>query len=75
MTELQPVKPEKLLRVLKRLGYVLVHVKGSHHIFKNTEGKRIAIPIHAGKLIGKGLLLEIIKEDLQLTKEEFYKLI
>ncbi len=75
MTELQPVKPEKLLRVLKKLGYELVHVRGSHHIFKNAEGKRITIPIHSGKLIGKGLLLEIIKEDLQLTKEEFYKLL
>ncbi len=75
MTELKPLKPEKLLKIVKKLGYGLIHVKISHYIFKNAEGKRIAIPVHKGKPIGKGLLLKIIKEDLQLTREEFQKMV
>lgn len=75
MTELNPVKPQKLLRIVKNLGFELIHVKGSHHVFKNSEGRRITIPIHSGKLIGKGLLLKIIKEDLKLAREEFQKLL
>ncbi|MBI4210181.1 MAG: type II toxin-antitoxin system HicA family toxin [Candidatus Diapherotrites archaeon] len=75
MTHLTPIKPEKLLRLARRLGFELVHVKGSHHIFKNAAGKRISIPVHKGRHIGKGLLLKIIKEDFGLGVEEFYRLI
>ena len=62
MTALRPVKPEQILKVAKLLGFELVHVRGSHHVFKNAAGKRITIPVHKGKLIGKGLLLKIIRE-------------
>ena len=75
MSKLNSIKTEKLLKIIKNLGFELVHVKGSHHIFKNKEGKRISIPVHRGTLIGKGLLLKIIKEDLGLTREEFEKLL
>jgi len=75
VTKLAPIKPDKLLKVVNKLGYKLIHVKCSHHVFKNTGGKTIVIPIHKGKTIGKGLPLKIIKEDLKLTKEEFEKLI
>ena len=75
MPKLVPVKPEKILKAVKKLGFQPIHVKGSHHIFKHADGRRISVPIHAHKLIGKGLLLKIIKEDLHLTKEEFDKLL
>lgn len=73
MSKLNPIKPEKLIKIVKQLGYELIHVKGSHHIFKNKEEKRISIPVHSGKMIGKGLLSKIIKGDLGLTREEFEK--
>ena len=75
MSKLSPVKPEKILKLIKKLGFEEIHVKGSHHIFKHSDGRRIAVPIHYGKLIGKGLLLKIIKEDLKLNREEFEKLL
>ncbi len=75
MTKINPVKPEKILKIVKKLGFELIHVKGSHHVFKNAEGRRITIPVHKGKSIGKGLLLKIIKEDLKLTRQEFEKML
>ena len=72
---MNPLKPRKLLGVVKKLGFQLVHVRGSHYIFRNPEGKRITIPVHKGKLIGQGLLVKIIKEDLNLSVEEFEKLL
>ncbi len=74
MTKLNPIKPEKLARVIRQLGYKLDYVHGSHHYFINHSGKRITIPIHFGREIGRGLLLKIIKEDLGITVEEFQKL-
>ena len=75
MTKLKPVSSHKLLKIVKKLGFKLIHVKGSYHVFKNKIGKRITIPVHKGKAIGKGLLLKIIKEDLGSTKKQFEKLI
>lgn len=75
MTKLKPIKSQKLIKIVKKLGFKLDYVKGSHHIFKNQNGKRMSIPVHKGKLIGKGLLLQIIEEDLGLTKKEFEKLL
>jgi len=75
LTKINPVKPEKILKIVKKLGFELIHVKGSHHVFKNAEGRRITIPVHKGKSIGKGLLLKIIKEDLKLTRQEFEKML
>lgn len=74
MSKLIPIKQEQLLKVIKKLGFELIHVKGSHHVFKNQDGRITVIPMHKGKHIGKGLLLKIIKEELKLTKEEFYKI-
>ncbi|HCC05813.1 TPA: type II toxin-antitoxin system HicA family toxin [Candidatus Nomurabacteria bacterium] len=65
-------KAREIEKVLKSLGYVLSRQSGSHAIFKNTEGKRIVIPIHGGKEISIGVFLAILS-DLNMTKEEFWE--
>ncbi|MFH1545630.1 MAG: type II toxin-antitoxin system HicA family toxin [archaeon] len=75
MSKLPTVKPEKLIKIVKKLGFEEIHVKGSHHVFKHSDGRRLVVPVHKGKNIGKGLLLKIIKEQLKLTREEFQELL
>ena len=72
MDRLVPIKPKKLISILKKNGFRLIHVKGSHHVFKHEDGRRVVIPVHSGKLIGKGLFLKIIKEELKMSKEDFF---
>lgn len=36
--------------VLEKLGYSLKRVKGSHHIFKDSHGKIISLPVHNKKI-------------------------
>ena len=36
--------------VLSDFGYVLVRIKGSHHIFKGMTGDNINLPVHNGKV-------------------------
>ncbi|WXG39257.1 MAG: type II toxin-antitoxin system HicA family toxin [Candidatus Freyarchaeum deiterrae] len=71
---LKPLPAEKIIRVLKKVGFEIVRQKGSHVILKNPEGRITVVPLHKGEEIGRGLLLKIIK-DAGLKKEEFLDLI
>lgn len=65
----------KLVKVLRKKGFVLNRIKGSHHILIHPEKQiTLSVPIHKGKSLGKGITLAIIK-DAGLTVDEFLKLL
>ena len=39
----------KVTRVLEKVGFVLVRQSGSHRIYKNSEGKRVTVPVSLKK--------------------------
>jgi predicted RNA binding protein YcfA (HicA-like mRNA interferase family) len=41
---------------------------------KHDDGRVVTIPVHARKIIGKGLLLKILR-DAELTKEALIELL
>ncbi len=69
MPKLPSLTPQKIIKILERKGFVLDRVKGSHHIYYNSETKkRVIIPLHKRDL-PKGTLLEILKQ-ADISKEE-----
>jgi len=74
MPKLPAIKAKELIRVLKKLGFFKFHQVGSHAQFKHPNGRRITVPIHPGKDIGKKTLKGII-DDLELRVEEFIKIL
>ena len=64
---------KRLAKVVEKLGFVYSHTTGSHMVYKHSDGRRTTIPHHSGEEIGPGLLNKIIKKDLGLTREEFFK--
>ena len=48
---------------------------GSHMFLRHDNGKTTVIPNHPREEIGPGLLLKIIKKDLQISREEFENLL
>jgi len=46
-------------------------MKGSHVRLKSEDGRVTTVPIHENKEIPRGLLRKIIREDLQMSLEEF----
>ncbi len=54
------MKDKDLLKILKKNGWQLVRIKGSHHVFQKDEDT-IVLPIH-GKDVPTGLLNKILKE-------------
>ena len=75
MSKLPRLTGKELGKLIEKLGFVYSHTTGSHMVYKHHDGRRTTIPHHSGEEIGPGLLNKIIKKDLQLTREEFLKLL
>jgi len=75
MTKLKPMKPEQVIRKLKKAGFHFDRqAKGSHEIWYNPKTRRrTTIPNHPGIDLPKGTLRAIIKQT-GLTLEEFLRL-
>ena len=61
MGHLPALKPQELVKILQRHGFVFVRQAGSHAIYCHKDGRRTIIPMHR-KTLGKGLLHQIIKQ-------------
>jgi len=62
MGGLRPLKTREVIRALEKLGFQQISQKGSHAKFSHPDGRKIIVPIHAGTLIGRGLLKQILRQ-------------
>ena len=68
---LPSLTPEKVIRALKKCGFVELRQKGSHLIlFNEHTKKRVVVPMHKGKDIKKPLLRKIIELEAHLFTHE-----
>ncbi|MCK6462546.1 MAG: type II toxin-antitoxin system HicA family toxin [Candidatus Pacebacteria bacterium] len=75
MKYLPALNSKKVVKALKKAGFVEDRQKGSHLILVHPERKvRTVVPVHFGKTIKKPLLKAII-EDAKMSKEEFLELL
>ena len=75
MPKLPQVKAKDLVRVTIKLGFKFRAQSGSHAVYINPDGRRTTFSIHPAQTIGVGLLTKIIKKDLQISRNEFIKLL
>jgi len=69
------VNGSELVRALKKAGFVERRQKGSHlHMFRESDKRRVTIPIHAGRNIPIGTLKAILK-DADLTTDQMLELL
>ena len=74
MPKLPIVKPQKLVQILRKLGFTMMRQKGSHAFFIRTKDNiTTVVPIHT-KDVGRGLLRKILHE-INLSVEEFVNLL
>ncbi|MGK7941381.1 MAG: type II toxin-antitoxin system HicA family toxin [Crocosphaera sp.] len=69
MPKLPNVTGKQLIEVLNKVGFRVIRQKGSHVRLRHEDGRVVTIPVHSGKMVGKGLLLKILR-DAQLTKDD-----
>lgn len=72
---LPTVKPRQVARAAEKLGFTFDRQRGSHAVYiRESDGRRIVIPMHKGKDIRLGLLRSLIS-DMGITPEEFQELL
>lgn len=75
MAKLPLLSAKEVMRILNKLGFKFIRQEGSHMFFEHLDGRTTVIPNHPGQDIGRGLLNKIIKYDLQISREEFERLL
>jgi len=60
--KLRRMTAKQLMKILKQHGFDVIGQRGSHVHMENDGGVRITIPVHAGRIIGPGLLLSILRQ-------------
>jgi predicted RNA binding protein YcfA (HicA-like mRNA interferase family) len=68
------ISGKDFIKFLQYQGFEIVRIKGSHHRLKHSNGKVTTVPVHKNQDLPKGLIRKIIKDDLELTQEQFDKL-
>ena len=75
MARLPSLTARKVIRALKRAGFVEDRQRGSHLMLIHPENKaRTVVPVHLGRTIKEPLLRAIIR-DANLSVEEFIELL
>ncbi|MFZ1735654.1 MAG: type II toxin-antitoxin system HicA family toxin [Candidatus Moraniibacteriota bacterium] len=74
MTSFPSLTGKDLLLALKKAGFTLVKVRGSHHFVQHIDGRSTVVPVHTGEAIGPGLVSKILR-DCELSREQLKKLL
>ena len=62
MPKLPSIKAEDVIKALRKIGFEKVRQKGSHVRLKHPDNRIVTIPVHTGKILGKGLLRKILRD-------------
>jgi predicted RNA binding protein YcfA (HicA-like mRNA interferase family) len=74
MSRTPRVTGTEVIAALRRAGFAVLRIKGSHHFLRHEDGRSTVVPVHAGETIGPGLLHKILR-DCQLTADQLTKLL
>jgi len=73
MPKLPVISGKDLIKILSRLGFVIISQKGSHIKMRHSDGRTAIIPNH--KSIKKGTLKKGVLNPLGISVEECVKLL
>lgn len=75
MPRLPSISSRKLIKILKKAGFVHDRTEGSHYIFfRETDKRTVSVPVHKGRDLGRGLLASILR-DADISLEEFLQML
>ena len=75
MGRLPQLSAIELIKILKKIDFIVIRQEGSHVFLRHPDGRTTIVPNHPSEDLDRGLLNKIIKKDIKLSKEEFEKLL
>ena len=74
MSRYSAVTGKSVILALRKLGFDVQRVKGSHHFLRHSDGRTTVIPVHSGESLGPGLLAKILR-DVERTRDDLEELL
>jgi len=74
MTARPSITGKQLVAALKKAGFEVARVKGSHHFLRHDDGRTTVVPVHAGEMLGPGLMSKILR-DCDISRETLQELL
>lgn len=72
MANLPAVNGSETIRALRKFGFRLDRIEGSHHMMiKDGHPRTVPVPVHGSKALPKGTLASIIRM-AGITREQFF---
>jgi len=62
MPRLPRITGKRLVRILADHGFQIARIRGSHYRLRHQDGRVTTIPVHAGEILGPGLLRQILHD-------------
>ena len=72
MSNFPTVTGAQLVKALRKLGFEVIRIKGSHHFLQHSDGRCTVVPVHRSETLGRGLFAQIL-HDCDLSREELQK--
>lgn len=72
MSNFPAVTAKDSIKVIDKLGFSFDRQKRSHAIYKDSQGQRVVVPVHAVKDLKQGTLMGMI-QDIGIDKETFFE--
>ncbi|MBI3001076.1 MAG: type II toxin-antitoxin system HicA family toxin [Deltaproteobacteria bacterium] len=69
---LPAITKARFVRALRKLGFVLVHQKGSHQKWRHSDGRFVYVYMHSREDLRPSALRSILR-DARVSEEEFLK--
>ena len=74
MTRLPRLRGREVIAALRRAGFEVVRVRGSHHFLRHPDGRVTVVPVHVREYVGLGLLSKILR-DCEMTRQQLQGLL
>lgn len=74
MSKFPVISSKDFIKFLEKIGFIVTRTKGSHTRLQSEDGRATTVPVHGNKELPKGLLRKIIRQDLEMSLEEFIEL-
>lgn len=64
----------RLIKALRKEGFEVLRIKGSHRFLRHSDGRCTVVPVHSGETLGRGLLAKILK-DCDMDRSDLQRLL
>ena len=71
-SKLPALTAARMVAILRRHGFEPVRQSGSYLVLRHADGRRVTVPVHSGRDLGRGLVQRIMR-DAGLTVDDLLR--